>query len=102
MKERRARVRFNEVTPTTKSVLIGRRGEKVVAFEFRNEGDNSTVSFKKDGAGVSLLPNEEKPYAVDGLAYFEEQFTVIFEAIIPANPYTHKAIVTEIYHKENV
>lgn len=97
--DKRARIRFNEITPKTRTVVVGRKGEKVVAFEFRNEGSNSEVSFTKDGAGVALLPNEEKPYAVDGLAYFEEIFTVNFSVINGANPYTHKAILTEIYHK---
>lgn len=97
--EKRARVRFNEITPKTRTVVVGRRGEKIVAFEFRNEGSNSEVSFTKDGAGITLLPNEEKPYAVDGMAYFEETFTINFSVINSANPYTHKAILTEIYHK---
>lgn len=99
MKEKRARVRWNEITDSTQTVLIGRRSEKVVAFEFRNEGSNSRVSFLKDGAGITLTPGEEKPYAVDGLAYFEEEFVVRFE-VIGAGAHTHKAIITEIYHKE--
>lgn len=80
--------------------MVGRKGEKVIGFEFRNEGTNSTVSFLKDGAGVTLQPNEEKPYALDGNTYFEEQYTVVFGVINGANPYTHKAIVTEMYIKE--
>lgn len=97
--DKRARIRFNEITPKTRTIVVGREREKVVAFEFRNEGSNSEVSFTKDGAGVTLRPDEEKPYAVDGLAYFEETFTVNFSVINGANPHTHKAILTEIYHK---
>lgn len=99
MKEKRARIRFNEVTDRATTIVIGRPREKVVAFEFRNEGSNSLVTILKDGAGVSLSPKEEKPYAVDGLAYFEEEFVVKFQNIV-AGAATHRAIITEIYHKD--
>lgn len=97
---RRGAIRFREITAKSDSeVTVGRNGERVVAFEFRNEGTNSFARISKAGAGYTLNVGEEKSYALDGNFYFLEQFIITFTEDKPAIPTTHKVLLTEIYDK---
>ena len=100
MKPKKASIRFKEFTDKTNGpITVGRLEDPVIAFEFRNEGDNSNMRVTKDGAGFTLAPGEEKPFALDGNVTFHEQFVVHFSKIKPADPATHLGVLTEMYFK---
>lgn len=96
-----AGIRFRAITDrSNSSVVVGRRGERVVAFEFRNEGENSIVEVTKDGEGITLVPGEEKPYGVGEKVYFQEEFIINFSVVDGSKSVTHKAVLTEIYERK--
>ena len=91
-------IRFKVITPIDDDTLvIGRKGDEVVAFELRNDGTNSNIRISKDAAGITLKPGQEKPYAVDGDLNFEEAFTIGFTQTGPSP--VHLLLLTEIYRK---
>jgi hypothetical protein len=94
-----AKLRFKTIVENeqNREVIVGRKGERVIAFEFRNDGTNSRAIFHHDGAGPSLLPGDEKVYAMDGTVFFHQSFLVKFEAVDGSQPATHRVLVTEMY-----
>ena len=95
---KRTGVRFRSLTPDDNAEeVIGGRSEKVVAFEFRNEGTDANMVVKKDGQGFTLTPGQEKAFALDGKQYFEESLLVMWEDD-GASP-VKKGVLTEMYVK---
>lgn len=96
---KQAQIRFRTITDQTESMdtIVGKDDEQVIAFEFRNEGDNSRVSLHIDGGGPVLQPGDEKVYAMDGEIFFRTSFVIKFETINGADPVVHKVLLTETY-----
>ena len=102
MEAKKANIRMRSIMqggdPT---VVIGKRGEKVVAFEFSNHGTNSLATFKKDGVGYSLVPGQEKPFGLNQNVFFDnEEFIIEFSVIDSSSEHMHKMVLLEMYHKD--
>lgn len=94
----RASVRFRALSNSDNpEVMVGGRQEKVIAFEFRNEGTDTNLIVQKDGAGFTLAPGEEKAFAVDGHIFFEDAFLVKWNDT-GASP-VRRGVLTEMYVK---
>lgn len=94
----RTGIRFRTLTNSDNAEIpIGGRSERVVGFEFRNEGTDTNLIVKKDGEGFTLTPGQEKAFALDGHNYFEEAFLVMWEDT-GASP-ERKGVLTEMYVK---
>lgn len=94
----KASVRFRALTTQDNAeVVVGQQQDRVIAFEFRNEGTDINMKVTKDGAGFTLAPGEEKAFALDGKTYFEDAFLV--QWVSPGASPVRRGTLTEIYVK---